>query len=150
MFSHWLERPREGASAECRRKEARIMIRNLALALGLGMFLMAGISYAAVLPENMCKDSKLKGTGKKAYDLLKAFGKNIKKSPAGDPKLGDNVSKAQSKFTKAFTKAEDKGGCVTTADSGLIEPKVDAFVMDVIAELSPSGAFIDASYGSLD
>ena len=124
------------------------MLRNLALALGLGMFLMAGISYAGVLPENMCKDSKLKGTGKKAYDLLKAFGKNIKKNP--DTKLDDNVSKAQSKFTKAFGKAEDKGGCVTTADSGLIELKVDAFVMDVIAELSPSGAFLDASYGSLD
>lgn len=124
------------------------MIRNLALALGLGMFLMAGISYAAVDPANACKDSKLKGTGKKAYDLLKAYGKNIKKNP--DIKLGDNVSKAESKFTKGFSKAESKGGCVTTADSGSIEDKVDAFVMDVINELSPSGAFIDASYGSLD
>ena len=125
------------------------MIRNLALALGLGMFLMAGISYAGVLPENKCKDSKLKGTGKKAYDLLKAFGKNIKKNP--DTKLDDNISKAESKFTKAFTKAEDKEGCLTTADSGTIELKVDAFVMDVIDELaSPSGAFIDASHSTLD
>ena len=124
------------------------MIRNLALALGLGMFFMAGISYAAVLPENACKESKLKGTGKKAFDLLKAYGKNIKVPDAS--KLAGSVSKGESKFTKAFTKAEDKGGCLTTADSGAIETKVDAFVMDVIAELSPSGAFLDASYGSLD
>jgi hypothetical protein len=126
------------------------MIRNLALALGLGMFLMAGISYAAVLPENTCKDSKLKFTGKKAFDLLKAYGKNIKKNP--DTNLSKNVSKAESKFTKAFSKAESKGAgaCLTSGDVGVIENKVDAFVLDVIAELSPSGAFIDASYGSLD
>ena len=126
------------------------MIRNLALALGLGMFLMAGVSYAAVDAGDACKSSKLKGTGKKAFDLLKAYGKNIKLNP--DTKLLTNVSKAESKFTKAFTKAEGKGGCLTTADSGAIEDKVDAFVMDVIGELSPSpsGAFLDASYSTLD
>ena len=96
------------------------MVKNLALAVGLGVFLMAGISYAAVAPADACKASKLKGTGKKAFDLLKTFGKNIKAPDAA--KLTSGISKADSKFTKAFTKAEGKGGCLTSGDSGPIPP----------------------------
>lgn len=134
-------------------KGVQTMIRNLALALGVGMFLLAGtVSYAATDPVASCKEKKLKETGKKAFGLLKALGKNIKKNP--DTNLAKNISKAQSKFTKGFSKAEAKGGCLTTDDSGAIETKVDLFVLDVICELSPpcspSGAFLDASCGTLD
>jgi len=128
------------------------MIRNLALALGIGMFLMAGTVYAGVDPAALCKEKKLKSTGKKAFDLLKSFGKNIKKPDAA--KLASGISKADSKFTKGFVKAESKGACLTSGDSGAIEGKVDAFTLDVLCELdpgcSPSGAFLDASYGTLD
>jgi hypothetical protein len=67
--------------------------------------------------------------------------------------LAADVSKAESKFTKGFTKAEDKaaGACPTSGDSGSIESKVNAFVLDVIAELgSPSGAFIGSATSALD
>jgi hypothetical protein len=129
------------------------MLKKLALALGLGAFLLSGTTlvYAAADPAASCKNAKLKGTGKKAFDLLKALGKNIKKPD--DAKLAGGVSKAQSKFTKSFTKAENKGGCETTADSDAIEMKTDEFVADVIAELdggSPSGAFLDSATGLLD
>ena len=127
------------------------MIKHLALALGLGVFLLSGsVALAGTDPADACKDAKLKTTGKKAAGVLKALGKNIKKpSPA---KLSSDISKAQSKMTKGFVKAESKGGCDTTGDVGAIESKVDAFALDVIGELSPSpsGAFLDAPAGALD
>jgi hypothetical protein len=127
------------------------MIKHLALALGLGVFLLSGsVALAATDPADACKDTKLKTTGKKAADVLKALGKNIKKPDVA--KLNGSISKAQSKMTKGFVKAESKGGCDTTGDVGAIESKVDAFALDVIGELSPSpsGAFLDAPAGALD
>ena len=128
------------------------MIRNLAMALGVGLFLIAGTVHAGVDPVALCKEKKLKSTGKEAFDLLKSFGKNIKK-PDG-AKLASGISKAESKFTKGFDKAESKCACLTSGDSGDIQVKVDAFTLDVLCELdpdcSPSGAFLDASHGTLD
>jgi hypothetical protein len=100
----------------------------------VGVFIAAGSpAHAGSDPGAVCKEKKAKATGKKASDLLKAFGKNVKKPNA--TKLGQAVSKAQSKFTKGFTKAESKDGCWTSGDSGTIEAKVDAFVGDVTATM---------------
>ena len=54
--------------------------KALVLAIGLGAFLVAGPAYAAVSPPDACQEKKAKASGKKAFDLMKAFGKNIKKS----------------------------------------------------------------------
>jgi hypothetical protein len=62
---------------------------------------------------------------------MKAFGKNIKKPNAA--KLATDVSKAESKYTKAFTKAEAKDGCPTSGDAEIMEFKVNALVTDVVA-----------------
>ena len=117
------------------------MIKKVVMALGLGMFLAAGtVAYAGVAPDANCKDKKLKGMGKKSLGILKAFGKNGKtQNNAG---LVIDISKAQSKFTKAFTKAEFNGSgvslnCDTTDDADEIEAKVDAFAEDVLDELTP-------------
>ena len=81
--------------------------------------LSAPAVYAGTDPAAGCTDAKAKAAGKKASDLLKAFGKNLKKA---DPlKLSSAISKAQSKLTKAFAKAESKGGCVTMADVATVE-----------------------------
>ena len=132
------------------------MIKKIALALGLGVFLMGTAAYAGVPPDATCKDKKAKETGKKALGKLKAFGKNQKTQ--NNAALVINLSKAQSKFTKGFTKAEFSGsgvskGCDTIEDADDIEAKVDAFVEDVMDELdfgSPSGAFVAGTSGSLD
>jgi hypothetical protein len=127
------------------------MARKLLVGLTVGALVLgAALAQAGTDPADACKDSKAKATGKKAFNLLKAYGKNQKKPNA--VKLGSDVSKAQSKFTKSFVKAESKGGCVTVADSTAIEMKVDAFVVDVIEEVSPSpsGAFLDATNGAVD
>ena len=57
---------------------------------------------------------------------MKVFGKNMK-TPNRD-KLASDISKAQSNFTKLFTKAEQNGGCDATGDAGDVEVKVDGSV----------------------
>jgi hypothetical protein len=117
------------------------MIKKVVLALGLGVFLAAGTTAnAGALPDATCKDAKLKGMGGNASNLLKAFGKNIK--APNTAKLSGDISKAQSKMTKAFTKAEFAGSsasknCDTIEDVDEIEAKVEAFAEDVLDELEP-------------
>jgi len=114
------------------------MVSRLVVTIVLGMFVTLGSSAdAGVELGLLCKGKKAKATGKKAFDLLKAFGKNIKKPNSG--KLDSDISKAQSMFTKGFAKAEAKGGCLTTGDSGTIETKVDVFVADVITPSASAG-----------
>jgi hypothetical protein len=92
------------------------MLTKLVATIAVGVFMIGGSNlYAGVDPGDLCKEKKAKAAGKKAFDLLKAFGKNIKK-PNG-AKLDQDVSKAQSKFTKGFDKAESKDGCQTTGDA---------------------------------
>ncbi len=118
-----------------------MITRKLVLAIGMGTLLLAGTAHAAVLPADLCKDKKLKATGKKTNSLARAFGKNIKVTNVA--KLTQDVSKAQSKFTKAFTKAEFSGtgvsrGCDTIEDADTIEAMVDELILDGI-ELLESG-----------
>jgi len=97
----------------------------------LGPFTMAS---AGVDAADACKEAKAKAAGKKVASLLKALGKNVRKT---DPaRLGQDVSKAQSKLTKAFAGAEAKGGCLTTGDVAAIEAKVDAFAVSAAGDLS--------------
>jgi hypothetical protein len=118
------------------------MCRILVATIAVGVFLIAvSPVYGGVDPGDLCKEKKAKAAGKKAFDLLKAFGKNIKKE--NPTKLGSDISKAQSKFTKGFTKAEGKGSCPTSGDLDAIEAQVDALVEGVVAELTPR--FVDMS-----
>lgn len=112
-----------------------IRVMSAALALGLLLF-GAAAARAGTDPADACKDAKAKAAGKKASAVMKAYGKNFKKpSPA---RLSASISKAQSKFTKGFTKAESKGGCLTTGDSGAIEAKVDALVAEIVEDFGPA------------
>jgi hypothetical protein len=111
------------------------------VAIGVLLAGIAGSAHAGVDPGANCKDKKGKAVGKATLDLLKAFGKNIKKKNLA--KLGSDVSKAQSKLTKGFTKAEYTGagalrGCVTTNDVGIMEAKVEMIVLETIGSASPA------------
>jgi hypothetical protein len=104
--------------------------------------------HAGVAAPALCKDKKAKATGKQTLDLLKAFGANVKKKNVA--KLGADVSKAQSKLSKGFTKAEftgkgDSRDCDTNDDVGTIENKVELFVADVIEEISPTTTTVTMS-----
>jgi hypothetical protein len=115
--------------------EMRITTRELALTLGLGALLLAAQPvHASTDAASTCKDTKARTTGKKIASLLNAIGKNIRKS---DPvRLSSSVSKAQSKMTKGFVKAESQGGCATTGDVGALEAKTDAFSLHVTEDIA--------------
>ena len=106
-------------------------MRTMLTAVALGLMIVPGsVAHAGASPQQKCTDAKAKAAGKKAASLLKAFGKNISKNP--DTKFAANISKAESKFTKAFSKAEARGGCLTNGDSGSIEDEINNFVLNVI------------------
>jgi len=120
--------------------------RAFGLVVVLGSFSIAGAAHAGAMPGAQCKDAKGKATGKKSLDLLKSFGKNVKQPNVG--KLGTDISKAESRFTKGFTQAEAMGGCATTGDADPIEVKVETFVADILADLSPAASSTSTSTSS--
>jgi hypothetical protein len=110
------------------------MVKRLVLAIGIAAFVLGGMPvHAGVHPGDLCKEKKDKAAGKKAFDLLKAFGKNTKKP--NDPKLAQDISKAQSRFTKGFQKADAVGPCPFFGDEALVEPVVDDSVADLISTI---------------
>jgi hypothetical protein len=117
-----------------------MLCKKLLGAIAVGAFaLSAAVSYAGVPPDAVCKDVKGKEAGKYVLNTAKAFGANIK--VANTTKLGSDLSKAHSKITKGFTKAEFSGsgaakGCDTIEDVDDIEAKGDALVADVLDELA--------------
>jgi hypothetical protein len=80
-----------------------------------------------------CSSAKYKEAGKKAYGKLGCHRKAAQKGVPVDPAC---LAKAETKYNAGFAKAEAKGDCVTTGDAAAIEAKVDAFIDDVLAELS--------------
>jgi len=112
------------------------MIKRIALALGLGVFLMGTAAYAGVPPDAICKDKKAKETGKKVLGKLKAFGKNQKAPNVS--KLNSDLSKANSKFTKGFSKAEDPGAAPRTGTRTTSRPRLTPS-----SRTSPTSSFSD-------
>jgi pimeloyl-ACP methyl ester carboxylesterase len=102
------------------------------LVFALAVSLAGRPASAGVDPANLCKDKKAKGTGKKTVGILKSFGKNLK--VPNTAKLADDISKAQSKFTKDFSNADGVGSCPGTAAS--VESMVDNFAACALCQLS--------------
>ncbi len=92
---------------------------------------------AAVAPDLRCKDGKAKTAGKRAHQMLKAFGANAKTGDA--TKWATSLSKANSKFTKGFSLEEGKGGCATIGDAAAIGALSDGYVGDVLSALCAQG-----------
>jgi hypothetical protein len=85
---------------------------------------------------NKCEADKLKAAAKKAgcKCALEAKQAQTAGNPPPDPA---KLQKCEASFSKSFAKLEAKGGCNTTSDAAVIESKVDAFVVDVDAGISP-------------
>lgn len=83
-----------------------------------------------------CTSAKIKTAGKKAAAKTKCHSKAVAKDLAVDTAC---LQKAEDKFSTAFGKAEGKGDCISgNGDAAAIEADVDAFVVDLLAELTPS------------
>lgn len=100
--------------------------------LSLGLMVVGSVAPAGVEPPVLCKDKKAKATGKKTLLHLKAYGKDAKK-PNGE-KLAADISKSESKFQKAFSKAEANGGCDPGGYAVALEARVDDFVRDILCD----------------
>ena len=108
------------------------MVRTHAVVLAFAALLVTSVpAHGGTDPAATCKSTKAKAAGKNAADALQAFGRNTRKPDV--PRLSATLSKAASRLTKDFQKAESKGGCATTGDVGPIAAKVDSFVDDVVA-----------------
>src|SRR5581483_9356177 len=91
-----------------------------------GLVLLTVCSGVTFADGSKCSSAKIKAAGKKAGARAKCYGKAIAKNTTVD---GACLQKATDGFTKAFTKAEGKGGCLApNGDQGTIETKVDNFV----------------------
>src|SRR5689334_12549099 len=83
-----------------------------------------------------CQASKAKAAGKKAGAKAKCQSKAISKGDPVDPACS---TKAETKFSSSFAKAEAKPPCATTGDAAAIEGKVDAFIADLGTTLGGPG-----------
>jgi hypothetical protein len=107
---------------------ATVVLATL-VALGLGVAIP---SMAAKNPAAICATSKQKAAAKKLMAKVLCHGKAIKKSIPVDPAC---LTKAETKFNEAFTKAEAKGGCTTTGDNTAIELLIDQTLADLLEAL---------------
>lgn len=96
-------------------------------------FLLAGSSSLAEINRPaLCKEKKTKAAGKKTLEIMRAFGRTAKRP--NTPRLVMDLSKAESKFTKAITNAEVGGCCVTSGDAAELERLVRSSVINIIGE----------------
>src|SRR5262245_51629071 len=109
----------------------RIGLLAIALTIALGA---ATLGHAATA-DQICMKSKLTASGKKTLGKLKCHAKAAGKGETVDTLC---LSKAESKFQVAFTKAEAKGGCSTINDASTVEMLVDDCVNAVLSDLGTS------------
>src|SRR5690349_17881823 len=111
-----------------------------AITLGFLALVATGPASAST-PAQKCAATKTKAAGKKAAAKAGCQSKAAQKGTAVDASC---LMKAETKFSSAFSKAEAKGGCATSGDASTIEAKVDAFIDDLVKEVtgSPAGALL--------
>lgn len=90
---------------------------------------------AAATSAQICSKSKLGATGKKISAKLKCHATAAGK---GEVVSGTCLTKAETKFSSTFAKAEAKGGCQTVGDTASVESLVDNCVNAVRTALGSS------------
>ena len=108
----------------------RIKLRSIRFLVVTAAILLAsrGSAFAstAVPAATTCQAAKLAAAGKEvnAELLCAAVGAEF-----GNPINPSCLFKASRALTSAFTRAEAKGGCPTTNDSGTVDSAVEAFIL---------------------
>jgi hypothetical protein len=108
-----------------------------------------------------CDAHKIRAAGKKTRAKTACY---LLVAPGSEPVLrgADCLTKAEGKFNSAVAKAESGDDCSATGQTDALEDIVDAFLDDLLSELSPSPpttttttssttttAFVPASYGDV-
>jgi len=130
-------------SAEAKRAMRRWpAVIQLGLLLGaFALVLVAGPLRGDSTSAQVCASRKLKATSVKAKGKLKC---HVRAAKDHVPPSSGCLSSYDDRFSRSWDKAEFAGGCATVGDKSSIENKVDAFVDDVVSELtgSPEGALL--------
>jgi hypothetical protein len=115
------------------KRECHIVMKR---ADGLDAYTFVVIGCGACLktePGNKCAGTKVKTAGKNAQCLT---GLDAKAQKSGLPVDSTKEQKCRDKLSSTFSKAEAKGGCLTTGDTQDIQNKVDALRQDLLDELT--------------
>jgi hypothetical protein len=115
----------------------RFMQRRLAVGCAcvcawFGVTFSGAVAMAGPNPAQKCSAAKIKAARKKANAQLLCYSKATLKGVAVDQSC---LTKAGDALSKAFQKAEAKGGCATSNDAGPIETTVDEFVSAIATAL---------------
>lgn len=100
----------------------------LLVCVGMSLLLPARPAVAGAEPAAACAAAKQKAAAKALSTKIKCHGNAMKKGTGLDREC---LSKADQKLDSAFEKAENKGGCVTTADAAAAKSTVNAVVEDL-------------------
>jgi hypothetical protein len=102
-----------------------------------------GAAIAGAYPSNKCASAQLKAAAKKCKGVLGAWSGWVKKQD--DVKRGEKLDKAETKFSDALTKAEEKATkkgvtCALTQELDLIHQTfgsdLDTALADIVADIS--------------
>ena len=93
-----------------------------------------GTALGTTIQKNACLKGKLGAAGKKAAAKLQCSATAAAKGRTADPVC---LLKAETNFTKAFTKLDAKGGCVTTGDAAAVEATIDAACVTPFVAMLP-------------
>ncbi len=88
----------------------------------------AELNAAGPPSSNKCQAGKIKAAATKTSCLLGLKAKAAATGNILEPLDPVKSAKCLEKYATAFSKLEDKGGCVTSGDAATIEGKIDAFV----------------------
>ncbi|HEY2389041.1 MAG TPA: hypothetical protein VGK30_18965 [Candidatus Binatia bacterium] len=88
----------------------------------------AALNAAGPPSSNKCQAAKIKAAAAKTSCLLGLKAKAAATGNILEPLDPAKVAKCLAKYATAFSKLEDKGGCVTSGDAAAIEGKIDTFV----------------------
>jgi hypothetical protein len=98
------------------------------------------IAEGGVPPDAVCKDKKGLAAGGYSRNLLRAFAVN--RNTPNVTQLATNISMAQSRMSRRFTRAEftmggESRGCETIGDVGAIRAAGDVYTNTVLCDLNP-------------
>jgi hypothetical protein len=113
----------------------------LALTLALVLADANRRAYPAETPGEACAVVKFKVAVRRDTSESRCDERAIAHNVAVD---GVCLARADAKFSAAFQKAEAAGGCTTTGDASTVAAEVDAFLAEVVAELT-NGVGTDAA-----
>lgn len=107
-------------------------LRRTVAGLWLATVITAPTPDAATDPAAGCAAAKRKAVGKCAFETLKCYAEAARRGAFVEPRCRE---RAEARLAQAFARAEQRGGCATSGDAGVLQAEVDVFVEGVVAAL---------------